>query len=103
MARREDQAEKVVADFIVESLRVDGHGVLLLLLEFAAEFAVLAIEERTAADQIDRAMLRRGHQPRARIRWNARRRPLFERGYKRVVRKIFCGADVVRDARESGD
>ena len=30
-------------------------------------------------------------------------RPLFERGDERVVREIFGGADIVRDARQAGD
>ena len=37
------------------------------------------------------------------IRRDAFRRPLFERGDERVVREIFGGADVARDAREAGD
>ena len=84
MARRENQAEKIVADVVV-----------------------LPVEKRAAADEIDRAMLRCGHEPRAGIRRDALAWPLFERSDERSdersVREIFGDADVVRDARQTGD
>ena len=49
-------------------------------------------------DEIDRAMLRCGHEPRAGIRRDALAWPLFERSDERSVREIFGDADVVRDA-----
>jgi len=91
MARRENQAEQVVADVVIERGNVVGHGIFLLRLEFAAQLAVLAIKQRAAAHQIDRAVFRRGHQPGTGIRRDALARPLFERGNQSVVRQIFGG------------
>ena len=74
-----------------------------LRLELAAELLVLALEQRVAAQQIDRAMLRRGHEPGAWIVRDARLRPLLERGDERVLRELLGQADVAHDAREAGD
>ena len=48
-------------------------------------------------------MLRRGHEPGARVVRDARLRPLLERGDERVLREILGQADVAHDAREAGD
>src|SRR5688500_11291400 len=48
-------------------------------------------------------MLRRGHEPRARIAWNARFRPLLECCNQRVVREVFSQPDVTDDASQAGD
>ena len=103
MARRENQAEQVVADVVIERGNVIGHGIFLLLLEFAAEFAVLAFEERAAAERsIARCFAAViSHAPG--FDGMPSRRPLFERGDESVVSEILGGADVTRDARQAGD
>ena len=52
---------------------------------------------------VDRAMLRGGHEPGARIVRDARLRPLLERGDERVLRELLGEADVAHDPREPGD
>src|SRR5438132_13017162 len=52
---------------------------------------------------IDRAVLRRGHEPGARVVWDARFRPLFEGHDKSVLRELLGKADVAHDARKAGD
>jgi len=64
---------------------------------------MLAIEQRLATQQIDRTMLRRRHEPGARVVGNAGRRPLLERGHERILGEIFGDADVSDDSREAGD
>lgn len=64
---------------------------------------MLTLEQRPSSQDIDRAMLCRGHEPRAGISWNARLGPLFERSDERVVREIFSQPDITDDAREAGD
>ena len=53
--------------------------------------------------QVDRAMLRGGHEPGARVVRDARLRPLLERGDERVLRELLGEADVAHDPRETGD
>ena len=48
-------------------------------------------------------MLRRRHEPGARLVGNALVRPLLERRDERVVRQLLGDADVAHDAREPGD
>src|SRR5947207_418823 len=52
---------------------------------------------------VDGAMLRRRHEPRARIVRDARLGPLLERGDERILREVFRDADVADDARQTGD
>ena len=52
---------------------------------------------------VERAVLGRGHEPRARIVRDARLRPLLERGNKRLLREVLGQADVAQDAGQSGD
>ena len=52
---------------------------------------------------IDGPMLRRGHQPRARIARHAGRRPLLQRGDQSILRQFLGQADIAHDARQAGD
>ena len=52
---------------------------------------------------VDRAVLRGGHEPGARVVRDARLRPLLERGDERVLRELLGEADVAHDPREAGD
>ena len=103
MAGREHQAQEVVADVVVERGVEIGRGRLLLRLELAAELLVLALEQLVPAQQVDRAMLRGGHEPGARVVRDARLRPLLERGDERVLRQLLGQPDVAHDPREAGD
>ncbi len=79
-------------------------GSLLLGLELASRApracARAAVLRRST---VDRAMLRGGHEPGARVVRDARLRPLLERGDERVLREILGQADVAHDPRETGD
>src|SRR5262245_55860116 len=103
MARGEYQAQQVVADVVVERRIQIGPAGFLLDFELAADLLVLALEELLAAQEIDRAMLGGGHQPRARIVGDARLRPALQRGDERVLRQFLGEADVTHDACEAGD
>jgi hypothetical protein len=48
-------------------------------------------------------MLRGGHQPSARVIWNALPRPLLKRSEERILRQILGQTDVVYDARKTRD
>ncbi len=103
MARREDKAQEVVANVVVEGgievrLRSFSRG-----LDFAAQLLVLALDQLLAPQPIDGAMLGGGHQPGARLVRDARLRPLLERGDERVLRQLLGEADVAHHARETGD
>jgi hypothetical protein len=56
----------------------------------------------SAAQRVDRAVLRGRHQPRARL-VDALGRPLLERGDERVLRELFRDADVAHEPREPRD
>ena len=103
MTRHEDQPQQVVTDIVIDRRIEVGHRHLLLRLELMAELLVLALEQLAAAHRVDRTILRRGHQPRARILWHARHRPFLECRDERILRQILRQADVADHARESGD
>src|SRR5882762_2332758 len=85
MAGYEYEAQEVVANVIVNCGFEIRHGHLLLGLDLAAEFFVLALEPLVSAQEIDCAMLRGGHQPGARVVRNSRFRPLLKRGDESAV------------------
>jgi hypothetical protein len=74
-----------------------------LVLEFAREFLVLALQQLAAAQPVDGAVLGGGHQPRARIVRHAGLGPAFERGDQRVLGEFLGQADVAHHARQPGD
>ena len=103
MAGREHETQKVVADVIVERRVEIRNGHLLPGLELAPELLVLALDELVPAPEIDRTMLRGGHEPCARVVRDARLRPLLERGNERILRELLGPTDVADDPRETGD
>src|SRR5882762_7868058 len=103
MAGYEYEAQEVVANVIVNCGFEIRHRHLLLGLDLAAEFFVLALEPLVSAQEIDCAMLRGGHQPGARVVRNSRFRPLLEGGDESVLRQLLGMADVTHDPRETRD
>ena len=103
MAGREHEAQQVVADVVVDGGVEVRRGHLLLGLELATELLVLALEPLASAQEVDRAMLRGGHEPGARVVRDARLRPLLERGDERILREVLGETDVAHDPREAGD
>src|SRR5947208_9114185 len=103
MAGREDEAQAIVADVIVEGGREIRLGMLLPGQELGTELLMLAVQQLAAAKLVDGAPLRGGHQPGARVVGNARLGPPLERGDQRVLRQVLRQADVARHAREPGD
>src|SRR6267378_1740412 len=103
MAGYEYEAQEVVANVIVDRDFEIRHRHLLLGVDLAAEFLVLALEQLVSAQEIDCAMLRGGHQPGARVVRNSRFRPLLERGDESVLRQLLGMVDVTYDPRETRD
>ena len=103
MTGREHKAQQVVTDVIVDRGVEIRHGYLLLGLELPTELLVLALEPLVSPQQVDRTMLRRSHEPGARIVRDARLRPPLERGDERILRELLGETDVAYDPREAGD
>src|SRR6185295_10762179 len=103
MAGSEDQAEEVVADVFLDRGVEFWRGPFLDGLELATDLLVLPFEPLLAAPEIDRPVLRRGHEPGARVVRDARFRPPLERGDQSVLRQILGQSDIANDPRESGD
>ena len=103
MAGREHQPQQVVADMIVERGIEVRHVRLLLRLQLVPELLVLALQHGAPAELVDRTVLCRRHQPRARVVRHARRRPPLERREEGILRQILGESDVVHDASEPGD
>ena len=104
MTRHEHQSQQIVFDVVVQVCGVEiRHGHVLLRLQLATEFLVLALEQLVATKVIDGAMLRGGHEPRARIVRNARLRPPLQRDDQRVLRELFGHTHVADDPRQPGD
>ena len=104
MAGREDKAQEVVADVVVEGRVEIRRGSLLL------GFAAHGRSPRACVPAaccgvpvIDGAMFRGGHEPGARVVRDARLRPLLERGDQSVLRELLGQADVAHDPRQTGD
>ena len=103
VAGDEDEPQQVVADVVVNRGVEIRHGRLLKRFQFMPELLVLSLEHLVSSELVDRPMLRRGHEPGARISWNSRLRPLFERGNESVLREILSDTDVAHEAGKSGD
>src|ERR1700722_15599159 len=80
-----------------------SHGGLLPGINVASELLVLTFEKFCSAEGVNGAMLRRSHEPGARIIRDARLWPTFESGDKGVLCEVFRQTDVTNHARESGD
>jgi hypothetical protein len=103
VAGREDEAEQVVFDVVIEG-RVDvGRGPRFVNRQLVAEQRQLALEPLLAAQVVDRAAFRDGHEPGARVAWDARPGPLLKRGDQRVLRQLLGQADVPHHPGEAGD
>ena len=90
-------------DVIVERGLEVSHGVLEAALQLAAQLRLLLLESGAPPEQVDRTVLRSGHQPRTGIVRNAGRGPPLERRDQRVLRQILRQADVADDPGERGD
>jgi hypothetical protein len=103
VTRGEDETKQIVAHVVVDRGLDVGHVRFLFELDFVTELFVFALEPLVSTERIDRAMLRRGHEPRARIVRHARLRPTFERRHERILRELFRPPDVAHDPREARD
>src|SRR3546814_10952169 len=84
MAGGEHQTQQVVADVVVEPVVESGRGHVLLLLQFARYFRVLAPLTLAAAQAVDRSTLGGGHLPGGRFDRHAGFGPALPRGPQRV-------------------
>src|ERR1700687_329956 len=93
----------MVANVIVDRGFEIGHGHLLLSLKLPTNFLVLPHEPLVSAQEIDRTMLRSGHQPGAGVVRDARPGPLLERGDQSILRKLLGKTDIAHDPRNTRD
>ncbi len=103
VARGEHQAQQVVLDVAVQGGVQVGLGALSLGPQLVAQLFDLAFQPLFAADEVDGAALADGHEPGARIVWDAGLGPLLQRGDQSVLRELLGEADVSHDACETGD
>ena len=99
MTGGEHETQEIVADLIVErpvEIRGGHPGPGLGL---ATKLLLLALEQRSPAQQVDRTMLSGGHKPGARIVRDARLRPLLERRDESILSQLLGETDVAHDAR----
>ncbi len=105
MTGDEDEAQEVVSEVVVvvgglvdDGLRAGRRGQGL-----AAQLLVLALEDRSAAQEVDGAALADGHEPGPRVVGDAGPGPLLERGGEGVVRQVFPDADIADVPGQPGD
>jgi hypothetical protein len=103
MTGYEHETQEVVAHVVVESLAEIQRGPPLLGLELVAEFLVLALKPLVSAQEINRTMLRSGHQPGARVVRDSRLGPLLEPGDESVLCEILSKTKIAHDPHETGD
>ena len=101
MTAREDEAQQVVADVVVE-LGVEVRR-LALHAEVARDLRVLVLECLAASHEVDRPVLRRRGQPRPGVRRDAGRRPALQRDDERILGQVLGQADVAHHARDGRD
>ena len=100
MTGREHQAQEVVADVIVQcGIEIRRH----LPIDLPAQLLVLPLEPLSSPQQIDCAVLGRGHQPGARIVRDARLRPPLQRRDQRILCQLLGEPHVADHPRETRD
>ena len=84
---------------------LDRRGKRPLAFEQPPEFGRKGARRALAAQDVEGAVLRGGHQPRGRILRHAAEFPDLERAAEGVLHDVFCQREVVdsEDARQSGD
>ncbi len=103
MARGEDEPQDVVIDHLIERALQRISKPLLLPLQVAGDLLVLLYEHAAAPQRIDRAPLRRRHQPCPGPVRDACFGPDVEGSRERILRQLLGNADVVGDASNRGD
>src|SRR5262245_6566554 len=103
MTRREDEAQQLVADVVIEVIIEIGRHSLPLDLDSAAKLLVLALDQPSAAQPVNGAMLGRGHQPGPGTVGDARLRPLLEGSDEGVLRNLLGEADIAHQARDASN
>ena len=103
MARGEDEPQHVIIDHLIQRLLQSVSKPLLLPLQLARQSSMLLYEHAAAPQRIDRAPLRRGHQPCPGIVRDAFLGPNFEGTHKRILSQLLGYADIVGDASNRGD
>jgi hypothetical protein len=97
MARGEDEPQHVIIDHLIQ--RVLGVSKPLLLpLQLAGTLFMLLYEHAAAPQRIDRAPLRRLHQPCPGIVRDAFLGSNFEGSHERILRQFLGDADVIAHA-----
>ncbi len=99
----EDEAEDVVVDHMVQGVLECVGQLLLLELQLAGNLFMLLQKHAAASQGIDRASLRRRHQPCAGIVRETFLRPNFEGSHERILRELLGNTDIVSDASNRGD
>lgn len=102
VAGREHEPEQVVAHVVVDR-RLDVRRAPLGVVQVAAELGVLARQHLRAPRVVERAVLRRGHEPSPGPLRHALRRPALQRRHERVLGELLGDADVAHDAGEPRD
>jgi len=100
VARREHEAQQVVAHVIVER-RIEARGrIREQRVDFAADLGFLPLVELAMTDAVDGAIAGRGHEPGPGVLRDAAVGPLFHCGDEGVLRELFSLAHVAHHARE---
>ena len=103
VAGREDEAQEIVVERIVDLGLEIGVLDLAVDLDLAPQFPRLSLVDLGSAQAIDRPVLGRAHEPGARVVRDARLRPLLESGNERLLRQVLGDTDVAHDPRQAGD
>ena len=103
MTGDEHEAEEIVADIVVNRGVEIGDGGLLPGLHFVAELLLLPVVQAPSAEQVDGAVLGRGHEPGARIVRDPARGPTFQGRDEGVLGQVLGQADVAHYPGETGD
>ena len=105
MAAGEHHAQLIVFDRVSSKELFDRRGERPFALEQPPQFRRERARRALAPQNVERAVLRRGHEPRGRVLRHAAEFPHFQRAAEGVLHDVFRQREVVdsEDARQRGD
>jgi hypothetical protein len=103
MTGGENEAQEVVADILVDRGIEIRRALSSTDLDLATQLLMLAFGELAPAKEIESAVLRRGHEPGARVVRDARCRPALKRGEECLLRQLLGQTNVAQDPGQAGD
>jgi hypothetical protein len=103
LTRRENQAQKVVTDVVVESGLDVGRATMALGFDLMPELFVRSVHHFAATKVVQRAVLGGGHEPGTGVLRHPLSRPLLQRRDEGILGELLGAPDVAHDPGDTRD